>query len=89
MDGMTGRIRFDDFGRRIRFKLDVVHYFTGQFKKVGWWETGQGVIRTQTDTEKEAEIQKSLQSKKLIVSSRIVSYVIQNHLHASTAAGGK
>ncbi|KDR09166.1 glutamate receptor ionotropic, kainate 2-like isoform X2 [Zootermopsis nevadensis] len=71
MDGMTGKIRFDDSGRRTRFKLYVVQYFTGEFRKVGWWETGHGVNRTQSETEKEAEIQKSLQSKKLIVASRI------------------
>jgi hypothetical protein len=76
VDGMTGNIRFDKFGRRSHFKLDVVEYFMGQFQKVGWWEMGHGVTRTQSDKEKEAEIQKSLQSKTFIVSSRIVSYVI-------------
>lgn len=75
VDGMTGNIRFDKFGRRSHFKLDVVEYFMGHFQKVGWWETGHGVTRTQSDKEKEAEIQKSLQSKTFIVSSRIVSYV--------------
>jgi hypothetical protein len=84
MDGMTGSIRFDSFGRRSHFKLDVVEYFMGKFKKVGWWETGLGVTRTQSDIEKEAEIQKSLQFKTFIVASRIVSDVIQN-LSVSTA----
>lgn len=71
VDGMTGNIRFDKFGRRSHFKLDVVEYFMGQFQKVGWWETGHGVTRTQSEEEKEAEMQKSLQSKTFIVSSRI------------------
>lgn len=70
---MTGRIQFDKSRRRVRFKLDVVQYFTGKFTRVGFWETGQGVTRTQSETEMEVEIQKSLQSKKLIVASRIVS----------------
>jgi hypothetical protein len=78
---MTGKIRFDEFGRRRHFKLDVVEYFMGQFKKVGWWETYGGVTRTQSDKEKEEEIQKSLQSKTFIVSSRIVSHCIQEHVH--------
>lgn len=82
---MTGNIRFDEFGRRSHFKLDVVEYFMGQFKKVGWWETGHGVTRTQSDKDKEKEIQMSLQSKMFIVSSRIVSYVIENHLHVHSS----
>jgi hypothetical protein len=82
VDGMTGNIRFDKFGRRSHIKLDVVEYFMGQFKKVGWWQTGHGVTRTQSDKEKEAEIQKSLQAKTFIVSSRIVSHVIQQQLCA-------
>lgn len=82
---MTGRIQFDKSRRRVRFKLDVVQYFTGKFTKVGFWETGQSVIRTQSDTEMKVELEKSLQLKKLIVASRIVSCVIHSHLHASTA----
>ncbi|XP_069680954.1 glutamate receptor ionotropic, kainate 2-like isoform X2 [Periplaneta americana] len=70
MDGMTGNIRFDEFGRRSRFKLDVLELFLAEFKKVGEWATETGVVRTQTETEKEAEIQKSLQFKTFIVSSR-------------------
>jgi hypothetical protein len=76
MDGMTGSIQIDSAGRRTHFRLDVVEYFMGQFKKVGWWETGRGVNRTQTDRQKQEEIQKALQFKTFIVASRIVSYVI-------------
>lgn len=70
MDGMTGNIRFDEFGRRSHFKLDVLELFLNEFKKVGEWTTGVGVVRTQTEGEKEAEIQKSLQYKTFIVSCR-------------------
>jgi hypothetical protein len=87
MDGMTGKIGLDDSGRRTRFKLHVAQYFMGKFKKVGWWQTGQGVTRTQSDTEKDAEIEESLRSTKLIVSSRIVSCIAQSHSHATTTAG--
>lgn len=80
MDGMTGNIQIDSSGRRSHFKLDVVEYFMGQFKKVGWWETGRGVNRTQSEKEKEEEIQKSLQFKTFIVASRIVSYVITSFI---------
>jgi len=76
IDGMTGNIQIDSSGRRSHFKLHVVEYFTGQLKKVGWWETGLGVYRTQTEKEKEQEIQKSLQFKTFIVASRLVSPVI-------------
>jgi glutamate receptor 3 len=81
LDGMTGNIRFDKFGRRSHFKLDVVEYFAGTFQKVGWWETGHGVTRTQSEMEEKEGFQKTLQFKTFIVSSRIVSYVIQNRLH--------
>ena len=80
MDGMTGHIQIDSSGRRSHFNLDVVEYFMGQFKKVGWWETGRGVNRTQSEKEKEEEIQKSLQFKTFIVASRIVSYVITSFI---------
>jgi hypothetical protein len=76
MDGLTGKIQIDSSGQRSHFKLDIVEYFTGQFKKVGWWETGRGVNRTQTEEEMEQEIQKALQNKTFIVASRIVSPVI-------------
>lgn len=76
MDGMTGNIQIDSSGRRSYFKLDIVEYFTGQFKKVGGWETVRGVYRTLTEKEKEKEIQKSLQFKTFIVASRLVSPVI-------------
>jgi len=75
MDGMTGNIQIDSSGRRSQFKLDVVEYFTGKFKKMGTWETGRGVNRTVSVKEKEQEIQKSLQFKTFKVVSRIVSPV--------------
>ena len=73
MEGMTGKIRFDEFGRRSDVKFDILEYFGGEFKKVAWWQTGQNVTHTQTETEKEAEMAKTLQSKTFIVSSRTVS----------------
>ena len=76
MGGMTGSIQIDSSGRRSHFKLDVVEYLTGEFKKVGWWETWRGVYRTLTEKEIQQEIQKSLQNKTFIVVSRIVSDVI-------------
>jgi hypothetical protein len=76
MDGMTGNIQIDSSGQRSHFKLDVVEYFMGEFKKVGWWETGCGVNRTQTETEKQEEIHKSLKNMNLTVVSRLVSPVI-------------
>jgi hypothetical protein len=76
MEGMTGNIRFDKFGRRSHFKLGVVEYFMGQLKKVGWWETGHGVTRTQSDKEQEDDMTQSLKSKMFIVSCRIVSHVM-------------
>ena len=79
MDGMTGNIQIDSAGRRSHFKLDIVEYSKG-YKKVGWWETGRGVNRTQTAQQKEEEIQKSIQDKTFIVASRIVSHVITSFL---------
>jgi hypothetical protein len=76
MDGLTGNIQIDSSGRRSHFKLDIVEYFMGELKKVGWWETGQDVHRTQTETEKQEEIQKSLQFKNFTVVARLVSPVI-------------
>lgn len=79
MDGMTGNIQIDSSGRRSQFKLDVVEYFTGKFKKMGTWETGRGVNRTVSVKEKEQEIQKSLQFKTFKVVSRIgLPFLIKN-----------
>lgn len=76
IDGMTGNIQIDSSGRRSHFKLHVVEYLGLEFKKVGWWETGRGVYRTQTQEEKAEDIQKSLEFKTFIVASRLVSPVI-------------
>jgi hypothetical protein len=76
MDGLTGNVQIDPSGRRSHFKLDIVEFFMGELKKVGWWETGRGVNRTQTETEKLEEIQKSLQFKNFTVVARLVSPVI-------------
>lgn len=75
---MTGKIRFDKFGRRSHFELGVVEYFVGKFQKVGSWEPGRGVTRTQSASIHATD---RLQNKTFLVSSRIVSYVIQNLLH--------
>ncbi|KAJ9591183.1 hypothetical protein L9F63_002254, partial [Diploptera punctata] len=71
MEGMTGTIRFDEFGRRSDVKLDILEYFDGQFKKVAWWQTGHNITHTLTETEKDAEMAKTMQAKIFIVSSRI------------------
>ena len=73
MEGMTGKIRFDEFGRRSDVRFDILEYYSGEFKRVAWWEPGQNITQTQTETEKEAEMAKTLQTKNFIVASRIVS----------------
>ncbi|PNF30825.1 Glutamate receptor ionotropic, kainate 2 [Cryptotermes secundus] len=68
VDGMTGKIRFDTFGRRSHFELGVVEYFAGKFQKVGSWELGRGVARTQSAS---IDAMDRLQNKTFLVSSRI------------------
>lgn len=45
MEGMTGKIQFDEFGNRKFFALDYNQLTKNGLKKIGTWDTEQGMYR--------------------------------------------
>nr|CAD7421894.1 unnamed protein product [Timema poppensis] len=68
--GLTGSISFDDRGRRHDFTLDMVEVSHGAVRHVGSWNSVTGLNHTQTYSEVLTEIQRNIQNKTFIVSSK-------------------
>lgn len=69
--GMSGRVVFDDAGRRSQFYMEVLELSAEGFKKIAVWDHEQGVVPTRDISEVYTKISQSLHNKTLIVSSRI------------------
>ncbi|XP_071449244.1 glutamate receptor ionotropic, kainate 2-like isoform X2 [Hetaerina americana] len=69
--GLTGHIRFDVYGKRVDFPLDIIELDRDGFVKTGFWDYRSGINYTRTETEKLTIISESLQNKTFIVSSRL------------------
>nr|CAD7259373.1 unnamed protein product [Timema shepardi] len=65
-----GSISFDDRGRRHDFTLDMVEVSRGAVRHVGSWNSVTGLNHTQTYSEVLTEIQRNIQNKTFIVSSK-------------------
>ncbi|KAK7863966.1 hypothetical protein R5R35_000081 [Gryllus longicercus] len=68
--GTTGTLRVDSHGRRKDFSLQVVELSKEGFNETGKWELG-GYYTTRSSQDLDSQITESLQSKLIIVSSRI------------------
>ena len=73
MDGLTGRIKFDQHGQRTEFSLDIVEMKRDGLVRVGSWDQRGGVNFSRNFTETYNEIVDSLQNKTLIVTTIRVS----------------
>jgi ABC-type amino acid transport substrate-binding protein len=69
MEGLTGKIQFDQQGLRVGFQLDVVELKKEGLTKVGVWTEAGGLNFTRNFTETYTEIVESLQNKTLIVTT--------------------
>lgn len=70
---MSGGIKFDQYGRRNFFRLEIIELSKDGFKKIGTWDSIHGVNYTRTQREMTDAISESITTKKFIVTSRLVS----------------
>jgi hypothetical protein len=71
--GLTGSVRFDNFGLRNDFTLDLIEWQRGALVKTGVWDPKTGINHTMSYGEILDQIMENLQNKTFIVSSRIVN----------------
>lgn len=72
MKGLTDVIKFDHQGFRTDFLLDIVELGPQGLRKIGTWNSTQGVNFTRTYGEVQKEIGEILQNKTLIVTAILV-----------------
>lgn len=68
---MTGRIIFDDDGRRTDFYMEVLELNQDGFKKIATWDPIAGINYTRSQSEVYSQITQSLQNKTVIVAARL------------------
>ncbi|GLG96199.1 Ionotropic receptor 25a, partial [Gryllus bimaculatus] len=73
MRGLTGVIKFDNQGFRSNFALDIVELSRDGLKKIGTWNSTEGVNFTRTYGEVYTQIVESLQNKTFIVTTILSS----------------
>ncbi|CAD6205052.1 GSCOCG00003119001-RA-CDS [Cotesia congregata] len=73
MNGLTGLIKFDHQGFRSDFMLDIIELNNKEgLKKIGVWNSTEGVNFTRTFSDAYTQIVESLQNKTFIVSTILV-----------------
>lgn len=70
---MTNLIKFDNQGFRTDFVLDIIELSPGGYRKIGDWNSTQGVNFTRTFGEQQTEIVENLKNKTLIITMILVS----------------
>lgn len=73
MRGLTDVIKFDHQGFRTDFVLDLIELSTNGLRKVGTWNSTQGVNLTRSYNEQQREIKEILANKTLVVSTILSS----------------
>lgn len=68
MKGLTNLIKFDNQGFRTDFLLDIIELSSAGIRKIGDWNSTQGVNFTRSFDEQQQEIVDNLKNKKLIIS---------------------
>lgn len=77
MKGLTNLIKFDNQGFRTDFLLDVIELSASGLRKVGDWNSTQGVNFTRTYIDQHAEIVENLKNKTLIVTAILVCLLLR------------
>ncbi|KAL7026717.1 hypothetical protein ACKWTF_005135 [Chironomus riparius] len=72
-NGITGRIVFNDDGKRSHFQLEITELSKEGFKKIGTWDPEHHVNYTRTLGEAYEQVIEALQNKTFIVVSRIAA----------------
>jgi ionotropic kainate glutamate receptor 2 len=73
MRGLTGVVKFDSQGFRTNFVLDIVELSKDGLKKIGTWNSTEGVNFTRTYGEAYTQIVESLQNKTFVVTTILSS----------------
>lgn len=73
MKGLTNLIKFDHQGFRTDFLLDIIELSPSGLRRVGCWNSTQGVNFTRTYGEQQQEIAENLRNKTLIVTTLLVN----------------
>lgn len=76
MKGLTGVIKFDHQGFRSDFSLDIVELSKDGLRKVGTWNSTEGVNYTRTYGDSQREIVEILQNKTLVVTAILVRFFV-------------
>lgn len=72
MNGLTNLIKFDNQGFRTDFVLDIIELSSGGIRKVGDWNSTQGVNFTRSFKEQKLDMVENLKNKTLIVTALLV-----------------
>lgn len=72
MKGLTNLIKFDNQGFRTDFVLDIIELSSTGLRKVGYWNSTQGVNFTRSFGEQQFEIVENLKNKTLVVTTILV-----------------
>lgn len=68
---MTGRIVFDNQGRRDNFYMEILELNKDGFTKIATWDAIAGINYTRSQTEVDSQVIQSLQNKTIIVAARL------------------
>ena len=76
MDGLTGKVKFDQRGLRTDFTLEIIELKKHGLERVGSWHDQRGIEFSRNFTETYSEIVESLQNKTLVVTTiRVRRYI--------------
>lgn len=76
MKGLSSVIKFDHQGFRTDFTLDIIEIGPTGLRKIGNWNSTQGVNFTRTFGEQQQEIAENLKNKTLIVTTILVWWLL-------------
>lgn len=84
MRGLTGVIKFDHQGFRSDFVLDVIELSREGLKKIGVWNSTEGVNFTRTYGEAYTQIVEIIQNKTFVVTTILVRQLFDFHIQTIT-----
>ena len=79
--GLTGLVKFDQYGLRTDFSLDIVELHKSGLEKVGTWHDRFGIEFDRLTSLKSSEPKKTIENKTIVVTT---IKVCRFHLHISS-----
>lgn len=80
LKGLTNLIKFDNQGFRSDFVLDIIELSPNGMRKIGDWNSTQGVNFTRSFGEQQTEIVENLKNKTLVITMILVSHKHQGEV---------